>query len=148
MSGINGIGWFEIGTDQPATTERFYADVFGWTFADDDDSTSADGTPYRIATTPGGAGPGGGGPGGGGPGGGGPGGGGLSGGVSATGGATPGYAIFYVLVADTAETCRQVEAAGGKVLVAPRTEPSGLTSAHLLDPTGNHIGIFTPPARH
>jgi predicted enzyme related to lactoylglutathione lyase len=128
MSGINGIGWFEIGTDQPATTERFYADVFGWTFADDDDSTSADGSPYRIATTPGE--------------------GGLSGGVSATGGATPGYAIFYVLVADTAETCRQVEAAGGKVLAAPKTEPSGLTSAHLLDPTGNHIGVFTPPARH
>jgi predicted enzyme related to lactoylglutathione lyase len=138
MSGINGIGWFEIGTDQPATTERFYADVFGWTFADDDDSTSADGSPYRIATTPGADGPGADGPGGGG----------LSGGVSSTGGATPGYAIFYVLVADTAETCRQVEAAGGKVLVAPKTEPSGLTSAHLLDPTGNHIGIFTPPARH
>ena len=52
MSTVNGIGWFEIGTDQPAAAKRFYGEVFGWTFADDDDSTSADGTAYRIVTTP------------------------------------------------------------------------------------------------
>ena len=32
MPTINGIGWFEIATDQPAAAERFYGDVFGWTF--------------------------------------------------------------------------------------------------------------------
>jgi uncharacterized protein len=128
MSGINGIGWFEIGTDQPAAAERFYGDVFGWTFADDDDSTSADGSAYRIVTTPAE--------------------GGLRGGLFATGGTMPNYAIFTVLVADTAETCRRAEAAGGKVLVAPQTEPGGVTFAHLLDPSGNHIGVFTPPATH
>jgi predicted enzyme related to lactoylglutathione lyase len=31
MPGSNGIGWFEIGTDDPAAAERFYGDVFGWT---------------------------------------------------------------------------------------------------------------------
>jgi predicted enzyme related to lactoylglutathione lyase len=128
MSGINGIGWFEIGTDQPAAAERFYGDVFGWTFADDDDSTSADGSAYRIVTTPAE--------------------GGLRGGLFATGGAMPNYAIFTVLVADTAETCRRAEAAGGKVLVAPQTEPGGVTFAHLLDPSGNHVGVFTPPGTH
>jgi predicted enzyme related to lactoylglutathione lyase len=128
MSGINGIGWFEIGTDQPATAERFYADVFGWTFADDDDTTTTDGTAYRIVTTPAE--------------------GGLRGGVYATGGAVPSYAIFHVLVADTADTCRQVAAAGGKVLVEPVTDASGLSFAHVLDPSGNHFGVFTPPARH
>jgi predicted enzyme related to lactoylglutathione lyase len=28
MPGLNGIGWFEIGTDDPAAAERFYASVF------------------------------------------------------------------------------------------------------------------------
>jgi predicted enzyme related to lactoylglutathione lyase len=31
MAGFNGIAWFEIGTDDPAGTEKFYGDVFGWT---------------------------------------------------------------------------------------------------------------------
>ncbi len=125
MSAVNGIAWFEIGTDEPATAERFYGDLFGWTFADDD-STGADGTPYRIVTTPAEDG--------------------LRGGIFPTGGTVPDYAVFTVLVADTAETCRQAEAAGGKVLVGPQTAPSGLAFAHLLDPSGNHFGVFTPPA--
>ena len=128
MSAINGIGWFEIGTDQPAATERFYGEVFGWTFADDDDSTSVDGSAYRLASTSPESGP--------------------KGGLSATGGTVPNYAVFMILVADTEATCREAEAAGGKVLVAPQREPGGLTFAHLLDPTGNRIGIFTPPALH
>ncbi len=102
MSAVNGIAWFEIGTDEPAAVERFYGDVFGWTFTDDDPSNG-------------------------------------------TGGTVPNYAVFTVLVADTAATCRQAEAAGGKVLVAPQTAPNGLTFAHLLDPSGNHFGVFTPP---
>jgi predicted enzyme related to lactoylglutathione lyase len=127
-SASNGIGWFEIGTDAPAVAERFYGDVFGWTFADDNDSTSAAGTPYRLVTTPGGAGP--------------------SGGLFATTGQTPNYAIFYLLVADVADACRRAEAAGGKVLVAPKVDEAGLSFAHLLDPAGNHFGVFTPPPRH
>jgi uncharacterized protein len=47
MSRFNGIGWFEIGTDQPAAAEKFYGEVFGWAFADDD-SASADGSADRI----------------------------------------------------------------------------------------------------
>ena len=128
MSVTNGIGWFEIATDEPAAAERFYGEVFGWTFSDDDDSTSADGTAYRIVTTPAE--------------------GGLRGGLFATGGTVPNYAVFTVLVEDTAATCAQAEAAGGKVLVAPQTEPGGLTFAHLLDPSGNHFGVFTPPPSH
>ena len=129
MSGFNGVGWFEIGTDQPAVAERFYGDVFGWSFADDNDSTGADGSPYRIVTTPADSGL-------------------VQGGLNATGGTVPNYAVFYVTVQDTGETCRRTEAAGGKVLMAPRTDRSGLTFAHLLDPSGNHIGVFTPPTAH
>jgi uncharacterized protein len=128
MSAVNGIAWFEIGTDQPAAAERFYGDLFGWTFADDDDSVSADGSAYRIVTTPAEGSP--------------------RGGLFATGGTVPNYAVFTVLVADTAETCRRAEAAGGKVLVGPKTEPGGLSFAHLLDPAGNRFGVFTPPPSH
>jgi uncharacterized protein len=118
----NGIGWFEIGTEDPAAAERFYGEMFGWTFSDDPDSTM----PYRIVTTPVE--------------------GSIRGGVVGTGGATPSYAIFYVLVAEVAQACRQAEAAGGKVLVPATSNDVGLTFAHLADPAGNHFGVFTPPA--
>jgi uncharacterized protein len=119
MTAANGIGWFEIGTDRPAEAERFYGDVFGWTFADD-------GMPggYRIVTTPDRDG--------------------LRGGLFPTGGDIPNYAVFVVRVADTAETCRRVEAAGGKVVAGPKEAPSGLTFAYLHDPAGNQLGVFTP----
>lgn len=121
MSAVNGIGWFQIGTDQPAEAERFYGELFGWTFADDEHAGAA----YRIITTPGENG--------------------LQGGIADTRGAAPGHAVFSVLVADTEATCRQAEAAGGKVLVK-REVPGGLTLAHLLDPSGNQFQVFSPPA--
>ena len=126
MSAINGIGWFEIATDQPAVAERFYGDVFGWRFNTDGSggATGDDGSAYRMITTPGADGP--------------------SGGLFPTGGKTPNYAVFYVVVADLAATCKAAETAGGKVLVAPQTTPDGLAFAHLLDPSGNHFAVFTP----
>lgn len=117
----NGIGWFEIGTDDPAGAERFYGDLFGWTFADDEGPM-----PYRIVTTPAA--------------------GSIRGGVFAHGGKVSNYAVFCVVVADVADTCRRAEAAGGKVLVPPTAADGGLTFAHLLDPAGNHFGVYTPPA--
>jgi predicted enzyme related to lactoylglutathione lyase len=124
MSAINGIGWFEIGTDQPATVERFYGQLFGWTFTSDENSPDGD-MPYRIITTPAEAG--------------------IRGGVFPTGGRMPNYAVFTVLVADTFATCEQAQAAGGKILAGPERAPNGLAFAHLLDPSGNHFGVFTPP---
>ncbi|MEU7902243.1 VOC family protein [Actinoplanes sp. NPDC049118] len=120
----NGIGWFEIGTDRPDEVERFYGEVFGWTVGDD--PSSSDGSSYRIITTPD------------------PGS--VRGGLFATGGKIPNYAIFNVLVADTETACRQAAAAGGKVLIEPQTTPDGLIFAHLLDPSGNHFGVYTEPA--
>jgi predicted enzyme related to lactoylglutathione lyase len=58
----------------------------------------------------------------------------------------PNYAVFCVIVLDTDEACRRAEAAGGKVLVPTKRVDSGLAFAHLLDPAGNHVGVFTPPA--
>ncbi|HET6532208.1 MAG TPA: VOC family protein [Actinoplanes sp.] len=122
---MNGVGWFEIGTDRPDVAERFYGEVFGWTFADDE-SPGFDGKPYRLVTTPAAGSP--------------------AGGLTGTAGKLPNYAVFSVVVADTAATCRRAEEAGGKVLVPPQTAPNGLVFAHILDPSGNQVGVFTPPA--
>jgi predicted enzyme related to lactoylglutathione lyase len=118
----NGIGWFEIGTDDPAAAERFYGELFGWSFTDDDS-----GLPYRIVTTPAPDS--------------------IRGGVFATGGQLPNYAVFCVVVPDTDEACRRAEAAGGKVLVPTQRTEAGLAFAHLLDPAGNQFGVFTPPGQ-
>ncbi len=123
MPGFNGIGWFEIGTDDPSAAERFYGDVFGWTVSHDD--TKSPDPAYQIFTT-GDAG-------------------GLHGALFATRGKMPSYAVFTVLVEDVGATCRRAEEAGGQVQRAPQVNPAGVTFAHLLDPAGNHFAVFTPP---
>ncbi|MEH0842247.1 VOC family protein [Micromonospora sp. CPCC 205711] len=114
------ITWFEIGTDRPDEAERFYGELFGWSFEE-----QGAGGSYRVTGAGGETG--------------------IGGAIRATEGGSPNYAIFYAGVADVAEACRRAEAAGGKVLVPLVTAPSGLTFAHLADPAGNHIGVFTPP---
>jgi predicted enzyme related to lactoylglutathione lyase len=124
MPGYNGIGWFEIGTDDPAAAERFYGDVFGWKVARDD--TKSPDPAYQILSTGDAAG--------------------LRGGLFATKGTLPNYAIFTLLVEDVDAACRRAEEAGGKVQRAPQVNAAGITFAHLLDPAGNHFGVFTPPS--
>ncbi|SFE60509.1 hypothetical protein SAMN05421541_102572 [Actinoplanes philippinensis] len=118
MSAVNGIAWFQIGTDRPEEAERFYGGLFGWTF----DATVPG---YRIISTPAE--------------------GGIQGGLADTGGQGPNHAVFSVQVDDTDAVCRAAEAAGGKVLVR-RTSAAGIEIAHLLDPAGNQFQVFTPPA--
>jgi predicted enzyme related to lactoylglutathione lyase len=114
----NGIGWFEIGSDDTATVRRFYADVFGWTFADPD-------APYSMVTTPA------------------PGS--IKGGIASLERGTPGYAVFYVEVADVAQAVKATEAAGGGgVVIPPTKDDTGLVFAQLLDPSGNRFGVYTP----
>jgi len=123
MPGFNGIGWFEIGTDDPVAAERFYGDVFGWTVSHDD--TKSTDPAYQVFTTGDAQG--------------------LHGGLFATQGKLPSYAVFTVLVDDVAAACRRVEEPGGQVQRAPEVNPVGVTFAHLLDPAGNHFAVFTPP---
>jgi predicted enzyme related to lactoylglutathione lyase len=49
MPGFTGIGWFDIGTDDPAAAGRFSGEVSGWTVAPED--AAATGRNYRIVTT-------------------------------------------------------------------------------------------------
>jgi predicted enzyme related to lactoylglutathione lyase len=124
MPRFNGIGWFEIGTDDPAAAERFYGDVFGWTVAHDD--TKSTDPAYQILTTGDPQG--------------------LHGGLFATKGRMRNYAVFTILVDDVDATCRRTEEAGGKVQRAPSVNPVGVIFAHLLDPAGNHFAVFKPPS--
>lgn len=123
MSPLAGaVTWFEVGTPDPEGTRQFYGQLFGWTF-------DVQG-PYSIVQT--GAGHT------------------LMGGIQDTGSTPPGtpptYAVPCVQVADVAETCRRVEELGGKVIVPATSVPTGLVYAHVADPTGGHVGIWTPPA--
>jgi predicted enzyme related to lactoylglutathione lyase len=122
MAGFNGIAWFEVGTDDPAGAQKFYGEVFGWTFGHD----NGDAPGFQMVTA--GDGPG------------------LhAGGLFDTAGTLPGYAVFGVLVENVAETCQQVQAAGGSIRRAPQVTPAGITFAHLLDPAGNQFEVFTMP---
>ena len=120
----HGIGWFEIGTDDPETARQFYGSVFGWTFARDESA----GAPYDIVTTPAPDS--------------------IKGGLLSTGGQVPNYAMFCVVVRDVAATCVSVESAGGKVLFPATVAGDGLVWAHLADPSGNRFGVYSPPAGH
>lgn len=112
----NAVEWFEVATDKPEEARRFYGELFGWTYAGEDR--------YTEVTTP--AGP--------------------TGGIFDSRGEFPGYAIFYVTVEDVAATLAKAESLGAKTLVPVTTTPDGLVFAQLQDSTGNHFGIFTPPA--
>lgn len=114
------VTWFEISSDRPDEAQRFYADLFGWSFEEQGGPAGS----YRQT---------------------------AAGGERGIGGAIRGtdagnYAIFYAEVADVAETCRRAEATGGVVVTGPVTTPAGLVRALLRDPSGNLLGVFTPPA--
>jgi predicted enzyme related to lactoylglutathione lyase len=125
MPVVNSIAWFEVGTDDPATAERFYGDVFGWKVAHDD-AVSPD-PAYQFFSTGDGEG--------------------LRGGLFATKGEMPNYAVFAVLVDDVDVACQKAIAAGGQIQRGPEVNPAGVKFAHLLDPAGNQFSVFTPPAR-
>jgi predicted enzyme related to lactoylglutathione lyase len=118
------IGWFEIGTDDPATARAFYGSVLGWTF-----EPHAEGTYWIVTTGEGHT---------------------LQGGIQDTraplpDGHPPTYAVPCALVPDVAAACAAAEANGGKTLVPATSPPGGLTYGMIADPAGNRIGVFTPP---
>ncbi|WP_327046930.1 VOC family protein [Microbispora sp. NBC_01189] len=122
---VNTVAWFEIASDDPEGVQRFYGDLFGWRFRTDENS-DAMGMDYRLISYADDAE--------------------VQGGVFATGGDMPGHAIFTVMVRDVVETCRQVEALGGKVLSKAVGNEDGPDFAYLHDTSGNLFGIFAPPA--
>jgi hypothetical protein len=115
------VGWIQVDTDNPEDAKRFYGELFDWTFATDENS----GGKYHMVTRKGANEP--------------------HGGIFDTGGDTPNQATFWMEVSDIAATIAAAERLGGKALFGPTTLPSGLVTAELRDPSGNAIGVFTPP---
>lgn len=115
------VDWFQIDTDDVAGTERFYGELFDWTF----DSNPNDVDTYREITPAGAEQP--------------------HGGINDTKGEAPNDAYFYVVVSDVAKAVERAEKLGGKVVVPATSTPGGLTFAKLADPVGNQFGVFTPP---
>jgi uncharacterized protein len=64
--------------------------------------------------------------------------------IFATPGPGGGYAL--VMVPDVAGMCGRLEDLGGKVTVGVTEDPQGLVYALVNDPSGNLIGLFSPPA--
>jgi predicted enzyme related to lactoylglutathione lyase len=60
-------------------------------------------------------------------------------------GTPPAYAVPCIQVSDVAAMCDRTVDLGGKVIVPATNTPPGLVYAHVADPAGNHIGLFTPP---
>lgn len=118
---LNTVAWFEVGTDDPDGAQRFYGDLFGWTFATDPKSPMD----YRLITQGEGGRP--------------------SGGVYGSKGEFPNYAIFSVLVEDVEATCARVESLGGKV-IHKVISADDTSFAYLKDVSDNLFGVFTPPA--
>jgi predicted enzyme related to lactoylglutathione lyase len=120
------LAWFEVATDNPDGTEKFYGSLFDWSFESSGSLTSG-GLDYRNITASGARQP--------------------MGGLFGTNGQLPNHAVFYILVADIEATCADAEQLGGTVIskhvdVGPGTP----AFAYLRDPSGNQFGVFTPPA--
>jgi len=44
-----------------------------------------------------------------------------------------------------AEACPPVEELGGRVVMLATATPIGFVYAHVAEPTGGHVGLWTPP---
>ncbi|WP_433602592.1 VOC family protein [Nocardia sp. CA-135953] len=117
---FNTVAWFQVGSDKPQEVEKFYGDLFGWSFTADPNADTYDLVSYPASEAP-------------------------SGGISRTPDASANHATFFVLVQDVTATVAAAEKLGGKVSVPPITGKDGLVFAHILDTSGNDFGIFSPP---
>ena len=119
---VNQVTWFEVATDDPDATEKFYGELFGWTYESGAGGDDA-GMDYRTIHYPGQER--------------------AAGGVYANSG-MPQHAVFTVAVADVAAVCARAEELGGTVLHAVTEPASGPAFGYLRDSTGNVFGVFTP----
>jgi predicted enzyme related to lactoylglutathione lyase len=116
------VNWLQVDTDDPAGAQRFYGELFNWTFPSAPDVES----PYRLATLAGTDQ--------------------VLGGIADTRGESPNHAMFMVVVDDVPAAIAHAERLGGKVEAPAITTPDGLTFAKLRDPSGSTFGVYSPPA--
>ena len=116
------VGWFEVGTDDAATAQRFYGEVFGWTFAAEDPRTpSSPPGPATRSRAASGTRP------------------------SARPAAPRTYAVPCIVVDDVAATCAAVESPPAARSPSAPSPPERPVWAMVDDPAGNTVGVFSPP---
>ncbi|MBO0854943.1 MAG: VOC family protein [Nocardia sp.] len=114
------VAWFQIGTADAATAQRFYGELFGWGVrADPGSGAEYDLITYADSQIP-------------------------SGGLAHIDDSDTPHAMFCVVVRDVAATSDRAVALGGKVLTPATSTADGLVFAHLLDGEGNRFMVFTP----
>ncbi|WP_219460676.1 VOC family protein [Nonomuraea rhizosphaerae] len=115
----NTVTWFEVATADPDGAERFYGQLFGWTFAKAEGPMDYRGISYAGSEQ-------------------------QAGGLFNTKGEFPDHAVFHVQVADVEQKCAETEALGGKVVTKMIGDGAGVDFAYLRDGSGNLFGIFHP----
>jgi len=109
----------EIVAADPATSSRFYGDLFGWKMS----AMPVDGsTTYHTFETPAG----------------------LGGGFPSIGvDYKPGDVIVYISTDDIDATLARVTELGGRTLLGKTEIPGMGWYAQFADPTGNRLGLYT-----
>ena len=117
------VTWFQIQGKDGKALHAFYAKVFGWKM------TAAPGSmvdTMMVAPEPPD---------------------GIAGGVGASMDGRPNVSV-YVNVDDLYAHLDKIEAAGGRTAMPPMDLPNGMGSiAGFLDPAGNWVGLWVPPAK-
>ena len=113
----NQITWLELPATDPATTQKFYHDVFGWKvtqqgndqYAEFYDTELTGGGIYKVDTMP------------------------VQGGI-----------VAYIQVASIADTIAKIGQHGGAPAGEKQQIPDGGHIIQFDDPAGNKLGLYEP----
>jgi predicted enzyme related to lactoylglutathione lyase len=108
------VDWFEVLGSDAEQTQRFYADLFGWTVAE------SGSVGYRMADTGAGRG--------------------IQGGLGSSEQAR--WATIYASVADVEQTLAKAEALGGSRVYGPMPVDDHMETGAFRDPAGNAFGVY------
>ncbi len=109
------VDWFEVLGSDAERTQRFYAELFGWTL-------NSDGLPgYRLVNTGAGRG--------------------IQGGLGA-GDGTQRWATIYAKVPDVEQALARAGQLGGSRIYGPQAVDDHMQTGALRDPAGNVFGVY------
>jgi uncharacterized protein len=112
-----GLNWEDLRSADPAVSQRFYADVFGWTFEplfEGYGTVANPDAPHPV------------------------------GGIGPLWGSAPGWLVYFGVVDVDVAVAAALEAGG--TVVAPAHDSEYGRMAQLADPHGAGFAVFTPPA--
>lgn len=111
----NKVGWFEVMGRDGKALQKFYGDLFGWSFNTDNPMG------YGIVDVKDGA---------------------VGGGIGSTQDGSQGAATFYVETDDVGRHLKQAEAAGGSIVFPETKIMEGVTIGLFADPEGHVVGLM------